>query len=388
MPPPPHLRSAPWAPGFGSALAVLAVCAGVGVALSGGNVGATWDLWMGSLVTLERWPQVGATLLLLAGALALALCGGLALALSVHGGGRLVRGVFLLLGKALACFPVNALAWAFIGAWVGLGGWPLWSLMPLRPDPQWLGLEEKLAFYLWLWTPPLLLLALPLGGQALVLALDARSRLLAIPGHEARRARGVGPGAELWRHGLAQVWREVRGRLPGLACMGMILLVIVEEALGLEGCCAPVGRALRSRDAGALAAALPFFAVPAALLLLVLGRRPLPDAWAEQKTRLMEGAVTIGLTPREAWRRHVLGGQVRRGLARGMFALSWLAAMAWACGALASLPPGEALARAGDAAFTTPAVPLFAALPGLLCALSFWLAGRMIMPRPPQSPHV
>lgn len=132
----------------------------------------------------------------------------------------------LLLGILIA-IPLGVLAAQYQGGWVdrlAMG----FSMLGAAIPNFWLGPLLILVFSLWLgWTPvsgreglaSLALPAITLGtGLAAILARMVRGSLLEVLGEDyvrTARAKGLGPGAVLWRHALRNAW------LPILTLIGM-----------------------------------------------------------------------------------------------------------------------------------------------------------------------
>ncbi len=71
------------------------------------------------------------------------------------------------LGKAAVFFPMSALAWSFLGLWIGQLGHPIWTLMPVSRTTDSLPSLDLTAHFVWTWVPALGLLCVPLTGQCL-----------------------------------------------------------------------------------------------------------------------------------------------------------------------------------------------------------------------------
>lgn len=170
-PPPPR-----WLPPLivgGSLLVavVMAITAGKGASEVWA---AAWGLWTVDGL-FARCMHSGVILLV---ALALATSTGFCLQLAFGQRGRL----FLEAGGAvLALFPITALTWGLVNAWIVQRGLPIETLMPLelpRGDPDssiWLGR------LLWKYLAPALMLTVPLlGAVCMTTRLPLRTRVLAL----------------------------------------------------------------------------------------------------------------------------------------------------------------------------------------------------------------
>ena len=295
---------------------------------------------------------------LLAGALLLGATTAQALVMGVRGQGRWARWPVMLVAKTALLFPLSALLWSAIGCWVGHLGLPVSSLMPAPVTAETLDLLTRIAHVVWWWAPPVFLLSLPVACQLVVSSLMTN------------------------RPWFAQV------RRAGL--LGLALLPVVEDAFHLPGILAGLIPALH--HPGATSFLLEF----APLLMLGGVWWCLASAWPHapvphiptDEDKIREGALVIGLSPQEVWKRHLMHGRVRRGLARlcSAAALAFSLWIAYGC-------PGSAawstrLRTAFDRALYEPIAPLSAVALPALCALSLWLLGRIILPRPRQTvPH-
>ena len=248
------------------------------------------------------WVRAGSSLVVLAVALPLALCIGVVLGLRARRMGPHTEMFIAFLGRALACTPVVALVWGFIGGWIGRLGWPVESLLPAQfPDStdSW---QILLARALWEFLAPALILALPLAGEMIhAVIMDGRAVLdldLSL------RARGVPMGARLWRHHLNQLLPLLRVRLQGLCLIVPVYLIIIEDTLNFMGWGGWMAQRLRAAEAGGIA--LGFASAGAVLALLCTCLQP-------------------------------LGGRLKS--TGGIFAaLAWQPWLLWAFGALALLP--------------------------------------------------
>ncbi len=237
----------PWLP-----LRVLSgslVAAGVLLAVGGQGAWAERFLWEAPAPGL--WARCGASLLILAVALALALCLGLALGFTARRAGRRVEMGAAFCGRVLACLPVAAIAWGFVGLWTGKFGLPVETLMPAELPLRENGWPAVLARTLWEFLVPTLLLALPLAGEVLhAVAADGRATTNL---ELALRARGVPKDARLWHHHLRQVLPLLRGRMQVLCLVAPALLIIIEDVLRFMGWGGWMAQAIRAADVRAMA---------------------------------------------------------------------------------------------------------------------------------------
>ncbi len=218
------------------------------------------------------WVRCGSSLFVLALGLLLALCIGVVVGLRARSMGPRTEMFFALLGRALACMPVVALAWGFIGGWIGRLGWPVESLMPAQfPDIQ-DSRQVMLARTVWEFLAPALVLALPLCGEMIhTVIMDGRAVLnLDFP----LRARGVPKGSRLWRHHLSQLLPLLRVRLQGLCLVAPVYLIIIEDTLRFMGWGGWMAQSLRAGGAGDIALGFASGGAMLALLCACLqGRR-------------------------------------------------------------------------------------------------------------------
>lgn len=289
------------------------------------------------------------TLGLFFGALLLAVTSGLAVATMARGLGAAGRWPVLLLARAVVLWPVSTLIWAAIGCWVGKLGLPVLSLMPATDAEG--AFHTQIAQVIWWWAPPVLLLALPMSAQVLASSLVSRKP---------------------W---YAQV------RQAGL--LGIVLIPVVEEAFHLPGALAGLIPAWQMPGTPSLLLAFaPLAGLMAAWWCLASAWPRSPAAFQpEAEDKIREGALAIGLSPHEVWKRHLRHNQMRRGLAWGCSALALIFSLWLAYGAPGVAQVRDALQAGLQQALSWPLAPLQAALPYVLCALSLWLLGRMILPR-------
>ncbi|MEN3940113.1 hypothetical protein WJU23_02385 [Prosthecobacter sp. SYSU 5D2] len=289
---------------------------------------------------------------LFGGSLLLAVTSGLALAALGSCFGKGARWPVVLLAKAVVLWPLTALIWSAMGYWAGHLGQPVLSLMPAAASTDPADLPMRMAHIVWWWAPPLFLLALPMTAQVLASATEDKK-----PWYSQVRSAGF---------------------------LGILLLPVVENAFDLPG---------------ALAGILPALQAPVASSSLLLTLAPwaglalawycLASAWphspvpclADADGKVREGALVIGLSPHEVWKRHLRSNQIRRGLAR-LCSVAALLLSLWVSYGLPGLAAmSSAWQEALQQALTNPVAPLAVSWPYALCALSLWLLGRMILPR-------
>jgi len=195
--------------------------------------------------------RCGHSLLVLLVALLLALSLGLAAGMLARKNGPLVEKTVALLGRALACLPVAALAWGFVGIWTGMHGRPVETLLPaLLPevDTPW---QTVLARTLWKFLAPAMLLAVPLTGEVIHCVITD-TRVTADPDF-ALRARGIPAGARLWRHHLAQLLPLLGARMQALCLAAPVWLIVIEDVLHFMGWGGWMAGALRTGDVEGIA---------------------------------------------------------------------------------------------------------------------------------------
>ncbi|MHB1080558.1 MAG: hypothetical protein ACYC67_14235 [Prosthecobacter sp.] len=236
--------------------------------LLGGMIAAGLVLLFGrhapAAPSADIWARCGSSLLALALALLLALCIGVFVGLRARQMGPRMERFIALLGRALACVPVVALVWGFIGGWIGRLGWPVESLMPAQfPDGQ-DSRQVLLAHVLWEFLAPALILALPLCGEMIHAVIMSGSSVLDLD--FSLRARGVPKASRLWLHHLSQLRPLLRVRLQSLCLIAPVYLIIIEDALHFMGWGGWMAHSLRTGDAPGIA--LGFASAGAMLALL------------------------------------------------------------------------------------------------------------------------
>jgi|GEM_PF-2619040 len=291
---------------------------------------------------------------LLLGALLLGVTSALALAAVARRLGTWARWPLALMMKTLALFPLSALIWAGIGLWAGQWSLPVSSLMPAVGEADVTDFATRLAHLIWWWVPPVFFLSCPMTAELFV-----------------RRMIGISPlPVQVHRAG----W------------FTLALLPVVEEAFHLPGALAGVIPALHSAGADSvLLAAWP-------LALLGIGWSGLVWAWHRTPAphrptaaeRIREGAIAIGLSPAQAWKQHLLRGQIQRGVISLCAAIAFGTSLWTAYGCPGNAARSRDFYNAFRAALGDPLAPLQTALPFTLCALFFWFLGRIILPRPRQ----
>lgn len=371
-------RHLPWLP-LGLAAAALLVCAAL-AAVDQRALAQDWGEW-GSM---DRLRGIGGSLSLLVAAAVLATSSGFAVAAALRSFPTWLRKAAAAGCKALAVFPFAAIVWTLAGFWLGRLHWPIESLMPAP--------AAGAAGTVWKWLLPLILLAAPLAAE-LATWLLIQPRLQMEPG---LTGRGLNRSLRFYHHELPRLWRLGGGKIQRLVLLGAAYLVFLEDALDLPGAGAFFAAALRSGETSPLlAASVAWLALTAAgcLLIWVLHRTftGWPAAPVERRSNasaaLIEGGVVIGLSRRAAWRRHVLPRQVRTVLGALCIAASWTVVWTMLITAISRRGPGAFLGGAGMLALDDYRAPLAAAAVPALWALSLWLLGRMMAPRPLPQTH-
>lgn len=359
---------------FWAALSVLLIGEFIALGLLDGDVRLCINAWHQVIQT--GLPSLAASFGLLA--LSVVLSRSLAIAicslLKFKGAGFQKASFWL--GVALSLYPVQPLAWAFIGFWVGRWGFPIWSLMPLTADSKSLPFLENLSRDLWTWVPAILLLCIPLTGQWIVLLLqtlplletvkpasEEMGKSLATP-HLASPARVPGRPLERFmlrtrnRIQLPASMRAVTGSLQsaelpnpvwGIGLLALIFLFCIEDILGLPGALAKLVEALRARNHQAAAMPVLMVGCVAALGTFCAGS-------------------PVFIRP----------ATLRGAFSRFFKGLCWSVIIAFLLAvtlgiAIPFLPEVD-----HERIFDHPASALWAGLPPMLCALSLWLLGHMI----------
>lgn len=230
------------------------------------------------------------------------------------------------LGKAIAFFPITCLAWAFLGWWIGQRGYPIWTLMPAADAAE----SMTPARWLWTWVPAVALLVVPLTAQCLSLSLE-----------KSPRARDLG--------------------FSMFGLLALMLVIPVEDILGIEGAGSSLARVLRQPENALTDASAVWMLTGTVMFLAVCLHLPL-HPWPKPSSGSRK------------WVRFILS--------------ACLKLSAWLCLARFVLrgPSGEYRDTVGSseffAAFAQPSASLSYATTPLLCALSLWALGHIIRPRP------
>jgi ABC-type dipeptide/oligopeptide/nickel transport system permease component len=184
-------------------------------------------------------------------ALLLALSLGLAVGLLTRRLGRGAEAFVALIGRALACLPVVALAWCFVSLWIGHYGGPVETLMPTELPVAQNVWQITLARLLWEFLAPALLLAVPLTGEVIQCVIsDAKAT---VDLDFALRARGVPANARLWRHHLSQLLPLLRTRMQALCLVAPVYLIVIEDVLRFMGWGGWMAQSIRAADVNGIA---------------------------------------------------------------------------------------------------------------------------------------
>ena len=291
------------------------------------------------------------SLSLLLGVLLLTVTTAQALAAMARGLGTWARWPLALLSQALALVPLSVLIWAAVGQWVGQWGLPISSLMPTATDPAQEEALTRLATWVWWWAPAMILLAVPLSAHLLASHLVGR--------------------------------RPFYQQVAGLALPAALGLAVVEDAFHLPGALAALLPALQpGATDSVLGALLPMFLLAGFWACVAHAWPRQPEVYHRPaQDQIREGALAIGLSPQETWRRHLWQHDARRVIST----LSTIAAWGLALWIALGCPGHPVLAAQFHASYTaalqTPEAPLWLAWPYVLWALSFGLLARIILPR-------
>lgn len=359
---------------FWAAMSLLLIGDFIAFVLVNGDVRVWLSVWR--QVVQNGIPSIVATCSLLIAAMLLSqTLAAVALSLMKFMGGWFQKTGFWL-GLALSLFPIHALAWAFIGLWVGRWGFPIWSLMPVSVDSKSLSWIEHLAQGFWTWVPALLLLCIPLVGQWIVILSNSLPLLgteqpsagemeksLVNP-HLTPSERVLGGGfKELILRALRSIpLRDSKRVMAGtqravqlsnpvwwIGLLALICLFGIEDILGLPGAMAKLARALRTSTYQT--AAMPVLMVSC---VAVLG-----TICAGSPVLMMPDTIRCGLS----W------------LLKGF---SWSLVIA----SLLAISLGNnvpfVIQVDSEMVFSDPLSALWAGVPSMLCALSLWLVGHMI----------
>ena len=231
------------------------------------------------------------------------------------------------LGKALAFFPVNLLAWSFLGLWIGQLGHPIWTLMPVIEPESSLSIFESWARWTWSWIPVVGLISVPLTGQCASLSFEKDSR-----------ARDVG--------------------IDLLGLFALALTLCVEDIFAIRGAATYLTAALRSSDPLNLAATVWVLTLIGLLLAAALS---VSQTWVPER---MDSKRWVML------------------LLSLIFKIS-----AWCLSGYALIPSLWAQPLSGIgmpgliSAFDDPAAVLHSGLPWMSAALFLWALGHFMRPR-------
>jgi hypothetical protein len=223
----------------------------------------------------ELGVRCGRSFIILVTALLVALTLGLAVGMLARKSGPLLEKITALFGRVLACLPVAALAWGFVGIWTGMLGQPVETLLPaLLPEVEtpW---QTTLARVLWEFLVPALLLAVPLTGEVMHCVItDARAT---VDLNFSLHARGVPAGARLWRHHLGQLQPLLSVRVQALCLAAPVYLIVIEDVLHFMGWGGWMAHALRTGDVDGIAGG--FFSGGMMMALLCLLARLPGGSW-------------------------------------------------------------------------------------------------------------
>jgi hypothetical protein len=150
------------------------------------------------------------------------------------------------LGRAVALFPVAALAWSLVGWWIGSLGRPVETLMPLQLDAEMKDWRLMFGAELWEYLAPALVLAVPLFGEVL---------------------GGIG--------------KPLRARLQSLCLHGFAWLIIIEDVLHFMGWGGWMAQAIRAGEAANVAAGVVMIAWLSAVFCTLLNALPTQQSSGE-----------------------------------------------------------------------------------------------------------
>ena len=192
------------------------------------------------------WVRFGSSLIVLVIALLLAMSIGLAAGLLARRIGSRMEMITALLGRALACLPIAAVAWGFIGGWIGHLGWPVETLLPAQLPEAGGTWQTMLARSLWEFLAPALVLALPLCGEVIQCVITDATATADLD--FSLRARGVPQSSRLWLHHLRQLLPLLRVRMQSLCLIAPVYLLIVEDVLRFMGWGGWLAQSIRAGD--------------------------------------------------------------------------------------------------------------------------------------------
>jgi len=266
-----------------------------------------WDALVAGRFTglLER---CGSSLIVIAIALLLALCIGLAAGLLARRLGAWAEWCVAFFGRLLACVPIAAVAWGFIGIWIGHFGWPVETLLPLLLPEAPQAWQTTLARTLWEFLAPALLLAVPLTGEIMHCVVTDAGATVDLD--FSLRARGVPRREWLWRHHLRQMLPLLRARMQWLCLIAPVYLIIVEDVLRFMGWGGWMAEAIRNGHVNGVVLGLITGGGMMALLCAALSLLPgklraqvgLLPAWSWQPWMLWAlGGMTLPLDSSMHW---------------------------------------------------------------------------------------
>jgi hypothetical protein len=160
--------------------------------------------------------------------------------------GSVVMRIEAWLGRAVALFPVAALAWSLVGWWIGSLGRPVETLMPLQLDAEMKDWRLMFGAELWEYLAPALVLAVPLFGEVL---------------------GGIG--------------KPLRARLQSLCLHGFAWLIIIEDVLHFMGWGGWMAQAIRAGEAANVAAGVVMIAWLSAVFCTLLNALPTQQSSGE-----------------------------------------------------------------------------------------------------------
>lgn len=266
---------------------------------------------------------------------------------------RWIRVPAAVLAKAVVLFPLGAVVWTAI-IFMSRLGLPVGSLTLMTGGGS-LDLMSRLAVEIWWWVPPVFLLSVPLTLNLVSLQLLASRR----------------PWSLQVRH---------------TGWLALPLQAVVEDAFHLPGALAPVVAALYSLLPTQIVAALIAPALLAGLWWVLMNLWPWkPQPYAPtREDQILEGAIAIGLSPEEAWSRHLKPLQTRRVIATAFAAAAWALSL-WVSFGFPGWPPLsqawiQHLSDSLNSANLMPAI-LEATWPFGLCILYLWGMSRIFRPR-------
>ncbi|MDZ4401706.1 hypothetical protein [Prosthecobacter sp.] len=197
------------------------------------------------------WMRCGSSLIVLVIAVLLAMSLGLAIGMIARRMGPRVEACAAFLGRGLACLPVVALAWGFVGIWTGRFGLPVETLMPAELPMVQSVWQITAARLLWEFLAPVLLLAVPLTGEVMHAVVTDATATVNLD--FSLRVRGVPAGSRLWRHHLRQLLPLLRVRVQLLCLVAPVYLIIIEDVLRFMGWGGWLARSIRSGDVNGIA---------------------------------------------------------------------------------------------------------------------------------------